>query len=330
LQHHVKKRYSFFHHIIESDIPLPELVELTEGDVQGMSPAVNFEISKDSSEFTKDREWLHQWLAPDDSITLSFAQDGGRLFLHFPYMACFVISNHGQFVTCYAQKTLLVETIRHLFLDQVLPRLFAHFYSYSVFHASCISVKGKGICFLADSGWGKSTMAAGFAAAGHTILTDDCLCIVNESGLVSGIPAYRGVRLLPDSMEKLGDSFARNGGAVAEYTSKKRISLRGQVCGIPDALPVKAFFLLTSPKDIEDCASVEICPVGGAQAMKEMLKNSFCLDVHDGQWQKEHFKRVASLVTSGLPIYSLGYLRNYKRLPEVVRGITDTLDQLEL
>jgi hypothetical protein len=63
-------------------------------------------------------------------------------------------------------------------------------------------------------------------------------------------------------------------------------------------------------------------------AIKELLRNSFCLDVHDQQWQKLHFQRISELAASGLPIFSLRYPRKYQALPEVVKAIMKTLDQL--
>jgi hypothetical protein len=322
------KRYIFFNHIVETDVYLPELLELGEGDAQRICSDVKFQISSDQSELGRSREWSHHWLAPDKSVTLSLAKESDALFLDFPHMARFAICNHGQLVTCYAQKTLSVATIRHLLLDQVLPRLFAHFYSLTVLHASFLSVEGNGVCFLADSGWGKSTMAAGFYGAGHIILTDDCVAVTKKNDQIIGTPAYRGIRLLPDSMENMGDSFVGKGEAVAEYTSKKRIDLKNREVNIFDSVPIKAFFLLTSPKVEAGYPKVKIQTVGGGQAMKELLKNSFCLDVHDGQWQKEHFLRMSGLTSSGLPIYSVSYPREYAMLPEVVNTIIATLDQL--
>ena len=323
-----RRRYIYFNHTIESDLTLPELIELIGVDEQNVLPDVSFQVSADQSEFTRSREWLHHWKAPDQSDTLSFARDNGTLFLHFPEMARFTIRNNGHLVTCHARPSLSLATIRHLLLDQVLPRLFAHFYSSTVFHASFLSVHGKGICFLADSGWGKSTIAAGLGAAGNIILTDDCLGIAVQDNQVIGIPAYYGIRLLPDSIDNLGDSFKFPGEAVAEYTSKKRIPLKPLQPGTPKALPLQALFLLASPQEGKDCKTPKISLVGGAHAIKVLLKNSFCLDVQDQQWQKDHFMRVSQLAASGLPIFSLCYPRKYQSLPEVVKAIMDTLDQL--
>ncbi|MBU1565213.1 MAG: hypothetical protein KJ630_06255 [Proteobacteria bacterium] len=323
-----RKLFVFFNYILESDMALPELTDI---DDPAALADIYFQVSDDQTEYTRAREWLHHWKAPDQSVTLSFAREEDTLFLHFPGMACFEIGNNGHLVTCHARPSLSSATIRHLLLDQVLPRLFAHFFSCSVFHASFVVVNGKGICFLADSGWGKSTIAAGLGGAGHTILTDDCLSIAVRNHRITGTPAYCGIRLLADSLEKLGGSLKTPRETVAEYTSKKRISLAPQeTLGslALEALPLQALFLLTSPQETKDCHKPEIVSVGGISAMKELLKNSFCLDVHDQQWQQAHFRRVSAVAASGLPIFSLRYPRKYQTLPEVEKVIIKTLDQL--
>ncbi|MFH0783407.1 MAG: hypothetical protein V2B20_15845 [Pseudomonadota bacterium] len=307
--------------------------ELTDFDIDSTNVQADVlcQVSTDPREYLRAREWRHHWKAPDQSVTLSFARDDDTMFLHFPDLACFEIGNNGHLVTCHARPSLPSATIRHLLLDQVLPRLFAHFFSCSVFHASFVVVNGKGICFLADSGWGKSTIAAGLGAAGHTILTDDCLSIAVRNNRVTGIPAYCGIRLFADSLEKFGGSLEGPGETIAEYTSKKRISLAFQETLGPvglEALPLQALFLLTSPQEAKNCHTPEIVSVGGISAMKELLKNSFCLDVHDQQWQKAHFRRVSALAAGGLPIFSLRYPRKYQTLPVVERTIMKTLDQL--
>lgn len=317
-----KNLSAYFNRIIESDIALPELANI---DDRNVLADVLFQISTDQSELTKTREWLHHWKAPNQRVTLSIARDKGIRFLHFPDMACFTISNSGHLVTCHAGPSLSLATIRHLLLDQVLPRLFAHFFLDIVFHASFLSVNGKGIRFLADSGWGKSTIAAGLGAAGHTILTDDCLNIALRNQHVIGTPAYYGIRLLPDSIENIGVSLNFPVEAVAEYTSKKRIPL--EPIDLKN-LSIVALFLLTSPKKGNNCKEPEIAPVGGMYVIKELLKNSFCLDVEDQQWQKLHFQRISQLAVSGLPIFTLSYQREYRALAKVVTAIVKTVDQL--
>lgn len=322
-----KRRYIYFNHIIESDIALPELTELIGKDAQIRLADVRFQVSSKQGEFTRTREWLHHWLAPDESVSISFARDNDILYLHFPGLARFTICNNGQLVTCSVGTSLTSATIRHLLLDQVLPRIFAHYHSYIVYHASFLSVTGRGICFLADSGWGKSTIAAAVGAAGNTILNDDCIGITIKDQKLFGTAPYHGIRLLTDSIEHFGESFGNSDNVVAEYTSKRRLRLEPAHSDGENNIPLQAFFLLSSPEEGRGCIGAEVCPVGGMQAMKALLKNTFCFDVNDEGWQKNHFRKVAALVASNLPIYSLRYPRDYKILPEVVKAIMATLDQ---
>jgi hypothetical protein len=322
-----KKQFFYFNHIIESEIALPELIKLTDKDSQNKGVDVSFRVSNEQGEMSKTKDWLHHWVAPDESVSISFARDKDTLYLHFPGLARFAIRNNGGNVTCYTGSSLTSATIRHLLLDQVLPRVYAHYYPYMVYHASFLSVNGRGICFLADSGWGKSTIAAAVGAAGNTILNDDCMGIIVQDQKSFGVAPYCGIRLLSDSIDHFGEYLLNPGDAVGEYTSKRRIRLEPLSAEAQKECQLQAFFLLSSPEEGYRCGEVQVKPVGGMQAMKALLKNTFCLDVHDGKWQKDHFRQVSALVASGLPIYSLSYPRDYTLLPEVVKAIMDTLEQ---
>lgn len=324
------RRYVFFNRIVESEIVLPELIEAVDAGDDTVDPDFSFCVSDGQFESMQKMQWIHRWLAPDQSITLCFGRDEDAFYLYFPHMACFTVSKTGHVITCSARSSLAVATIRHLLLDQVLPRLFAHFHVLTVLHGSFLRVNGAGAGFLADSGWGKSTLAAAMAVAGNTVLTDDCFAIEVHDGRVTGIPAYPGMRLMPDSVDTFGAQLDCPGEPVAEYTQKQRIPLHASSIDCIEPFRVKALFLLTPPEDGEGCKEPHIDRAGGAGAMKELLKNSFCLDVNDGQWQQEHFKRIATLLGSDLPVYTLCYRRDYDHLPEVVNRIIDTVTQSHL
>ena len=77
-----------------------------------------------------------------------------------------------------------------------------------VLHGSAVARNGRGIGFIGDSGWGKSTLAASLVERGWRLLTDDLLVIagVGEGGaaptIVSG---HASMRLAPDAAGHLGD-----------------------------------------------------------------------------------------------------------------------------
>src|ERR1700733_15461614 len=72
-------------------------------------------------------------------------------------------------------------------------------------HASAIAGKSGVVAFLANSGQGKSTLAAHFAQRGFRVLADDvCLVDVTQPGSAMVIPTAPWLKLWRNSLENLG------------------------------------------------------------------------------------------------------------------------------
>jgi hypothetical protein len=72
-------------------------------------------------------------------------------------------------------------------------------------HASAISGKSGVVAFLANSGQGKSTLAAHFAERGFRVIADDvCLIDATQPGAVMVIPTAPWLKLWRNSLENLG------------------------------------------------------------------------------------------------------------------------------
>ncbi|NBX04171.1 MAG: serine/threonine protein kinase [Alphaproteobacteria bacterium] len=71
-------------------------------------------------------------------------------------------------------------------------------------HATCVSVGGKGVLLLGESGSGKSDLALRLIDAGAQLVADDQVFVSNQNGLIMASPAQniaglieaRGVGLL--------------------------------------------------------------------------------------------------------------------------------------
>lgn len=64
-----------------------------------------------------------------------------------------------------------------------------------VLHASAISLNGKGVAFLGDSGAGKSSIAAAFLAHGYKLLVDDLVSINIDAGTAWVDPGFPYIKL---------------------------------------------------------------------------------------------------------------------------------------
>ena len=152
--------------------------------------------------------------------------------LRFSGLADFLVDRAGHRVAGAAHPGTPPETMRHLFLDQVIPRML-NLRGVEALHASAIHFEGGAYAFIGGSGQGKSTLAAAFHRAGVPVLCDDCLLVAGDSGQVRVAPAYPGFRLWDDSREALfGDSHPTL--PVSHSSSKRRILAPAPDCAPPD------------------------------------------------------------------------------------------------
>lgn len=82
-----------------------------------------------------------------------------------------------------------------------------------VLHGSAVARNGRGVGFIGDSGWGKSTLANSLMNRGWRLLTDDLLVIAEdgsgEPAVHRIIPGHASMRLSPEAAEHFGEERHR-------------------------------------------------------------------------------------------------------------------------
>ena len=314
--------FLYLSNVISSAIDLPELPKTT-GDENA---AYYFFLSESclTEEKTELITPIYHWRSEsDNTISLSLAKSGTIYQLIFPTVALFEIRYETKSITAYAHPKTTVATIRHLLLDQVLPRVFAHFKNWTLFHASSVIFKDRIICFIGDSGYGKSTLAAACTENGFAMPSDDCTRLFEKNGQIFAMPNYYGLRLFTDSIAQT----AIQSGAEQPTQTGNRGKIRILSKQPPMAQPVAALFLLADPLRRVDVGRQEckISSCNRADIVISLLKYCYCLDVHDENYIKSQFLQVSSIASSDLPIYNLCHKRDFRELSKTVRAIKDKL-----
>ena len=264
--------------------------------------------------------WYHEW--QDRNITyLRFGHLDDKHILEFPGLSLFSVTLNDMTIEYHASSDAPPESIRHLLLDQVIPRTLGQL-GRLVLHASAIKLTdGAGIAFLGDSGWGKSTLASSFLEYGDQHISDDCLLIEKNANKLTGINSYRGIRLLNDSAKAIFPDQSETD-PVAHYSDKRRLLLVSKsipklpVCTILDAL-----FLLTNPAENGVDESVMIEAVRGVEEMMSLIKQTFVLDPLDKELIAKLFKTLGNFLQTGIPIYRIRYPRKHNRLLDIQQAI---------
>ena len=257
---------------------------------------------------------FHQWTFPDGTEwTLFYRLDSGYL-LRFPDLADFEVSRDGRTAAVWPIPGVSPGTVEHLHLNQVLPLALSR-QGRLVLHASAVEIDGKGVAFTGESGRGKSTLAASFATTGARFLTDDGLQLNWLGGQCRIMPSHPSVRLWEDSQEALSLQAVDLAPAV-EYTTKARLFAGDAMAFCDQPQPLRRIYFLG--EGVAQSLTIEM--VRPAEALVELVRNSFLLDIEEKELLAWHFDEMVRLAE--LPIYyRLDYPRRYEDLANVREAI---------
>jgi hypothetical protein len=312
--------YGIFDVALDSDLVLPELPEIaTANTIIGVTAGV------DSNIIPEQLDWFHHWETPAGEVCISCAKLAGSTVLRFPELVDFVVSHHNNSVQYFPAPRVPMATIRHLLLDQIIPRILGQ-QGRLVIHASTVVLPDdKVIAFVGDSGYGKSTIASFFCNTGARLMTDDCLLIENHESSVVGVPNYYGLRLYEDSINAIYKQKYEVSN-VAHYSEKKRLLLDDKkVIKLPSVKNLDAIFLLGEPQKNAHSDAVSVEAIKGAKELMTMIKQMFVLDLTDMNVMARQFQNVGKIIATGIPIYRLEYPRKHSLLPEVKASVNGIL-----
>ena len=266
-------------------------------------------------------DWVHHWPPEFGGLSLALSGKGESFLLRFPGLADFLISNDARQIEAWPAGATSIETLHHLLLDQVLPRVLAQ-QGRLVLHAGAVRVGDQAIAFIGDSGSGKSTLTASFHASGYSLLCDDGLVLTHRAGVTTALATYPSLRLWPESIASLY-SRAPTVAPMAHYSSKRRIILKDIATNGSIPLPIATLYVLAREPGAEGISLRRLSP---RAACMEIIGNSFQLDVTDRRRSAEVLAN-ASRIAQHLPVFSVTYPRDFARLPDVHEVILRQLSE---
>lgn len=263
-----------------------------------------------------DAEPFHRWVFPDGTLWTNFYRAGNHYLLRFPALADFTVSASGMEVAVHPVPGVSAQTIEHLYLNQILPLALSRQWKL-VLHASAVEVGDAAVAFVGASGLGKSTLAASFATGGYRFLTDDGLQVEKSGEGYLVQPSHASIRLWDDSRAELIPETTRAAPAV-DYTDKMRLLADDAVAFCDVARPLQRVYFL-GDGDVDD---ISIHPSSGRDAMIELVRHSFLLDIEEREMLTRHFSQLTELARR--PMFArLDYPRRYETLP----GVRDAVIQ---
>jgi hypothetical protein len=267
--------------------------------------------------------WTHCWLDRNGATSLSLARTAAGFLLCFSGLARFSVSLDGCRIGVWPAPETNTETLTHLLLDQVLPRVLAHL-GRLVVHASAVRVGDRAIAFVGETGQGKSTLAASFDSSGYPLLSDDGLVINLTDAGVLALPTYQSLRLWPEAIASLFGETPRLS-PMAHYSAKRRVLLENsrETAGLP--VPLAALYVL-APQTDGDQELISVSKITARDACMAIISSAFRLDVTDHR-QAAGLLDMASDLAIRLPAFALRFPRSYALLPEVRAAVLEHFSQ---
>ncbi len=173
-------------------------------------------------------------------------------------------------------------------------------------HASGVDIAGHGVLFAGPGRYGKTTLAAAFARAGHRLLSEDTSrCSVDPWPRVFPGPAV--LRLRPDIARQL--PVAGIPAPPAPGENRVPVLIDQAARGDGAAVPLKAIVLL------DEGPGPRLAPVTAAEAVRDVLALAFRLP-SEGQ-RAAVFARVTDLI-GGVEVLRLQRKLSIESLADVV------------
>ncbi len=257
------------------------------------------------------------WVTPAGDVRAEFYRIAGGYLLRFPGETDFEIFPDLGIVRRWPASECDPDHLDSLYRNAVLPILGNHRGGLFL-HGSAVVIDGTAVAFLGLSRSGKTTLAAALAKQGHALLTED---VIELTAIPSGFalhPKASALRLFSDSAAYLLGQDPSAPGSVF----KQSIPASAGIAVHDEAVPLARIYFLGQDHD----AALAIRQTGPADALREMLKHSFILDVEDKQRLNAHFCRIAGL-SEKIPCFTLDYPRRYSELARVLEAIIDASRQ---
>jgi len=292
-------RYQLSDLLFESDAQLPELRQAPADLADDVELRVNWRSARPRAAVATAP--FASWLTAEGEPWLTFAAVDGQFLLTFPEHGQFTVARDGSRVDVEPFTGTPPDTMRHLFLHQILPLVLSR-RGRLVLHAGAVSYHDRVVAFIGRSGGGKSTLAVACARAGASLVCDDCLVVNRHGDRWTTLPYHAGIRLWPEALALLGLP-EETGVQASHYSDKRRLDEGAQLAHETRELPLAAILYLPSRSAAESPASTlgPSAPpqvLRGRDAVLALASEVFRLDSRDPDESRRQFDALGAMAAA--------------------------------
>ena len=227
--------------------------------------------------------------------SFSYCGFSGHYLVRWDQLCDFQVSRDGSWITCQPWAGVPWSDIRPFVLGRVLP-LALNLRGTLTLHSGAVLLPHGAIALVAESGTGKSTLAANLACSGYTLIADDVLAVTENHGRFYVELGYSYVRLTGESLDVFWSGLPAPATVELDY-DKSRVYMRGQVIGT-SPMPLQAIYLLKR-RPREEGGNVRISTLLPQKALPGLIgniNNAILLERHQLGQQFLNLGRLADQV----------------------------------
>ena len=183
-------------------------------------------------------------------------------------------------------------------------------------HANSISLNGRAVAFVGNSGKGKSTLSAYCASRGAGFVTDDVL-VVNSDGFT--IPGNPRIKLYPHTAKSLGFDSSQKTRYKIFYPPEK-IGSKPHYKPVPMGI----IYLL----EVSENNQIYSEQIAASQAVINLMQHGY--DVHNFIPKNPQLFHAYTKLVEQVPVKKLFYPRNFSLLPEVYNFVSNEIHNLDV
>jgi hypothetical protein len=243
----------------------------------------------------------------------------GEMYLYWKEVATFMIRNGNEIIIDPIPNA--EESRMRLFLLGAAMGVLLHQRGYFVLHSSAVSIEGQAVAFVADKGWGKSTMAANMHLLGHELIADDVVALDwKESSSPMVLPSFPQLKLWPDSVVSIGEDPEDIPRISVLYEKRDRL-LKSGFATTP--LPLKHIYVLSVGAEGSE---IEIEKLSPQEALLNMVSNAYANrygnQLLQGQAASAHFQKCTE-ISKTIPIFRLKRPASLELVPTVAKLVQE-------
>lgn len=259
------------------------------------------------------QEPYDRWINAGGDVTAEFYRVATGYLVRFPALMDFEIDADTHAVSCAAVDAPAEGLAATFFANSIVPILANHRGTLNL-HGSAVAIDGCAVAFIGPSRRGKTTLAGALARAGYPFLTEDVIGLVPAGRDYLLQPSRPLLRLFHDSA-----AFLTGGDPGWSADDGKDALAASALLPYRESPTVLEHIFVLGPGE---ATATRIQQLSHAEAVSNMMQQSFILDVEDRKRLGEHFQRIANLIER-VPCYWLDYPRTYEQLPDVIGSIVE-------